>query len=201
MTAAAVALDVPATATAPALHLRPWRLADVTALVEVCRDPVLRRWTSHSVVENDEDGLRWIRSQQRSREAGDRFSFAVLEDLTGPGPGPGPGPGQGELVGQVVLKEVAPGRQSAEVGYWTAAHARGRGVAPRALDALTTWAFGTFDTGGPVRLQRLELLHQEDNLASCRVAHKSGYELDRVLTAAPPEFPRSGHVHVRHRNV
>ncbi|NEC84730.1 GNAT family N-acetyltransferase [Streptomyces sp. SID12501] len=192
MTAAVVALDVPATPTASALRLRPWRPADVTALVEVCRDPVLRRWASRSVVETEEDGLRWIRSRRRSWEAGDRFSFAVFEAQ--------PGPGQGELVGQVVLKGVAPGGRTAEVGYWTAAHARGRGVAPRALEALTTWAFDTYGAPGDAAgLQRLELVHQEDNVASCRVAHKSGYELDRVLTASPPGFPHDGHVHVRHK--
>ncbi|WP_343239911.1 GNAT family N-acetyltransferase [Streptomyces sp. SID12488] len=187
-----LALDVPATPTAPALRLRPWHPADVGALVEACRDPVLRRWTSHSV-ENDEEGLRWIRSQEQSWEAGDRFAFAVVEVQ--------PGSVQGELAGQVVLKGVAPGRRSAEVGYWTAAHARGRGVAPRALEALTAWAFDTYGAPGDAAgLQRLELVHQEDNVASCRVAHKSGYGLDRVLLAEPPAFPRDGHVHVRHRS-
>jgi len=189
---APVVLDAPATPTAPALRLRPWRPEDVAALVEVCRDPVLRRWTSHSV-ENDEDGLRWILTQQRNWEAGNRFAFAALEDR--------PGSAQGQLVGHAVLKEVTAGKQSAEVGYWTAAHARGRGVAPRALEAVTNWAFDTFGTPGPEGLQRLELLHQTDNTASCRVAHKSGYELDRVLPAAPPAFPRDGHVHVRRRNA
>lgn len=110
-----------------------------------------------------------------------------------------PGTGQGRLVGGAVVKEIAPGKQSAEVGYWTVAHARGRGVAPRALEVLTTWAFDTFDAVGPVGLQLLELLHQVDNAASCRVAHKNGYELDRVLEAAPPDFPHDGHVHVRHQ--
>jgi RimJ/RimL family protein N-acetyltransferase len=188
------ALDVPATPTSAALRLRPWRPADVAALVEACRDPVLRRWTSHGVVRNEEDGLRWIGNQRRGWEAGDRFSFAVLEAR--------PGLGEGELVGQVVLKEVVPGRPSAEVGYWTAAHARGRGVAPRALEALTNWAFDALPgPGGTEGLLSLELLHQEDNLSSCRVAHKSGYALDRVLPSAPPEFPRDGHVHVRHRDA
>ncbi|MFE2972747.1 GNAT family N-acetyltransferase [Streptomyces sp. NPDC059340] len=178
-----------ATPASPALVLRPWCMEDVAALVEACRDPGLRRWTSH-VVDSDADGARWVRAQQRSWTAEDRFSFAVLEAQSGPV--------RGQLLGNVVLKEVASGKPAAEVGYWTAAHARGRGVAPRALDALTSWAFGTFAADG---LKRLELLHQEDNLASCRVAQKSRYAFDSVLPAAPPSFPRDGHLHIRRMDV
>lgn len=174
---------------APALVLRPWRMEDVPALVEVCQDPVLRRWTS-SVVKNDADAMRWVQAQQRGWATGDRFGFAVLETCSDSS--------HGQLVGNVVLKEVAPGKSSAEVGYWTAAHARGKGVAPRALEALTGWAF---DILGPDGLKRLELLHQVDNAASCRVAEKSQYDFDRVLPAAPPAFPLDGHLHTRRRDA
>ncbi|WP_432122737.1 GNAT family N-acetyltransferase [Streptomyces sp. S1] len=180
-----VVLQVAATPAFPALVLRPWRMEDVAALVEVSRDPALRRWVS-SVVDDDADGARWVRDQQRGWAAGDRFGFAVLEAQ--------PGPVREQLVGNVVLKGVASGRPAAEVGYWTAAHARGRGVASRALEALTGWAFDTFEADG---LERLELLHQVDNLASCRVAQKSRYDFDTLLPAAPPSFPRDGHLHIR----
>ncbi|MEV6164187.1 GNAT family N-acetyltransferase [Streptomyces sp. NPDC052052] len=180
-----VTLQAAATPASPALVLRPWCMDDVGALVEACRDPALRRWMSH-VVENDADAARWVRAQQQGWADGDRFSFAVLEVQ--------PEPYRAQLAGNVTLKEVAPGGPTAEVGYWTAAHARGRGVAPRALEALTGWVFDTFEADG---LERLELLHQVDNLASCRVARKSRYDFDRVLPAAPPTFPRDGHLHVR----
>jgi RimJ/RimL family protein N-acetyltransferase len=109
-------------------------MEDVAALVEVLRDPGLRRWTSN-VVDNDADGAQWVQAQQRSWAAGDRFSFAVLQEQ--------PGLLREQLVGNVVLKAVIPLTPKAEVGCWTAAHARGRGVAPRALEALTSWAFDT----------------------------------------------------------
>ncbi|MFF7852055.1 GNAT family N-acetyltransferase [Streptomyces sp. NPDC007910] len=182
---APVVLRVAAAPAFPALVLRPWRMEDVAALVEVSRDPVLRRWVN-SAVDDDADGARWVRAQQRGWAAGERFGFAVLETQ--------PASVRGQLVGNVVLKEVAPGRPAAEVGYWTAAHARGRAVASRALEALTDWAFGTFEADG---LERLELLHQVDNLASCRVAQKCRYDFDTVLPATPPSFPRDGHLHVR----
>lgn len=141
-------------------------------------------------MENGADGEEWVRDQRRGWDAGDRFGFAVLEA--------GPEAGQGRLAGNVVLKDVAVGKASAEVGYWTAADARGRSVAPRALEALTEWAFATFGAEG---LEHLELLHQEDNLASCRVAQKAGYAFDRTLPAAPPAFPRDGHLHIRRPGV
>ncbi|WP_197093738.1 GNAT family N-acetyltransferase [Nonomuraea sp. SBT364] len=180
-----VILEAAATPTAPALVLRPWRAEDVAALVEVYRDAELRRWTS-SRMESEDDGLCWVRDQEQGWAAGDRFAFAVLETALDAAPL--------RLVGNVVLKEVASGKSSAEVGYWTAAQARGRGVAPRALDTLTAWSFDAFRAHG---LERLELLHQVDNLASCRVAEKNGYQLDRILPSAPPSYPLDGHVHIR----
>lgn len=170
-----------ATADFPALFLRPWREADVPELVEAYADPVLRHWTAEPL-DDAAGGLRWVAEQRRGWEAGLRFAFAVLEGEPG------------RLVGGAVLKRPALGGPSAEVGYWTAARARGRGVAPRALEALTAWAFEAFAGSG---LERLDLLHQEDNGASCRVAEKGGYAFRATLPAAPPEFPLSGHLHVR----
>ncbi|MEV6591667.1 GNAT family N-acetyltransferase [Streptomyces acidicola] len=184
-----VILRAGSTPSSPTLLLRRWSMEDVAALVEAYRDPVLRRWTS-SVVDNEGDAVQWVKAQEQGWEAGVRFSFAVLEAQ--------PDSNRGQLVGHVVLKGVVPGKPSAEVGYWTAAHARGRGFAHRALDALTGWAFATLRADG---LQRLELLHQVDNLASCRVAQKSRYDFDKVLPAAPPAFPLDGHVHARHWDV
>ncbi|MEU0088427.1 GNAT family N-acetyltransferase [Streptomyces sp. NPDC006274] len=179
-------LRADATSTTPALVIRPWCEQDVAALVEAHQDPAMRRWLT-STVETEADAAHWVRTEQRGWTEGSRYAFAVLE--TQPGV-----PGE-HLAGNVVLKHVAPGKPSAEVGYWTSARARGRGVARRALDVLTGWAFDTFGHEG---LERLELLHQVDNPASCRVAEKCGYALDRVLPGAPPAFPLDGHLHVRH---
>ncbi|MEU6092688.1 GNAT family N-acetyltransferase [Streptomyces sp. NPDC047085] len=183
----AARLEADATPSAPALVLRPWSPADAADLVELYRDDVLRCWTS-SAVNDEASAARWVQEQQRGWETGDRFGFAVVESqATGL---------EEQLAGHVVLKNVTPGASSAEVGYWTAAHARGRGVAPRALQALTDWAFTAFPGDG---LTRLELLHQVDNTASCRVAQKSRYELTTLLPPAPSAYPRAGHLHVRTR--
>ncbi|MFI6855336.1 GNAT family N-acetyltransferase [Streptomyces sp. NPDC050416] len=182
-------LTIAATASAPALLLRPWRPADAAVLVGLYRDEAMRRWVSAGVHDRG-SAARWIQDQQRGWDAGDRFAFAVSE-IQGDA-------GEDALVGHAVLKNVMPGASSAEVGYWTAAHARGRGVAPRALEALTEWAFDAFAGDG---LTRLELLHQADNTASCRVARKCGYELSSLVAAAPPEFPLEAHLHARVRDL
>ncbi|MFD8755565.1 GNAT family N-acetyltransferase [Kitasatospora sp. NPDC059577] len=165
---------------AEGLVLRPFEDADAPALVEAYRDETLRRFT-RTPVDDEEQAAHWLGQQREGRAAGTRYSFAVL-DADG-------------LVGNVVLKRGTPGGESAEVGYWTAGPARGRGVAPRAVEALTAWAFAVFAEDG---LRRIDLLHEGDNHASCRVAEKSGYAFAEILPAFPP-YPLDGHRHSRKR--
>ncbi|MFE9675276.1 GNAT family N-acetyltransferase [Streptomyces sp. NPDC006259] len=181
--ARAVRLRADATASAPPLLLRPWRVEDAAGVAEAYEDPELRRWQSVTVAVRDEaEALRWVRAQNDGWRTGKRLAFAVLEAR--------PDGSEGRLAGHVVLK--APRGPQPEVGYWTAAHARGRAVAPRALSTLTDWAFTTFPA-----VTRLRLLHDSRNTASCRVAEKTGYDFDAVLPALPPDIPHDGHLHVR----
>ncbi|MEU7023769.1 GNAT family N-acetyltransferase [Streptomyces sp. NPDC046203] len=180
-------LTAAATSSAPALLLRPWAAEDVPALAGFSQDTELRRRTTFAV-DDEADAARWIHDQERGWESGERFAFAVLEVEVGAG--------DGKLVGNAALKRAVPGSASAEVGYWTAAQARGRGVAPRALEAVTDWAFATFGGDG---LKRIELLHQVDNTGSCRVAEKGGYVLSAILSPFPPDYPLEGHLHALER--
>lgn len=166
--------------TADGLLLRPFEEADAPALIEAYRDETLRRRTRNAV-HDAEQAAHWLAVQHEGRANGTRYAFAVLE--------------AGGLVGNVVLKRGAPGGDRAEVGYWTVAAARGRGVAPRAVEALTLWAFEALAGDG---LARIDLLHEGDNDASCRVAEKSGYAFTEILPAFPP-YPMDGHLHSRKR--
>jgi [ribosomal protein S5]-alanine N-acetyltransferase len=58
------------------------------------------------------------------------------------------------------------------VSYWLAAEARGRGVATRALDLLSAWAFERLG------LKELRLWTHVDNAASRNVAERAGYQRD-----------------------
>ncbi|WP_405163112.1 GNAT family N-acetyltransferase [Nocardia sp. NBC_01499] len=175
-----IILPVPRTEGAAALQLRPWRFDDLPSLLAAHRDPGLRRWLASPLVD-ETDARTWMGAQADGWIDATRFSFAVVTAND-----------DHSLVGHVVVKMATPG--VAEVGYWTAAHARGRGIAARALDAASRWALAEQDI---VQLNRLELLHAQDNHASCRVANKCGYTLRDLLPAAPPAFPSDGHRHVR----
>ncbi|MEV0232074.1 GNAT family N-acetyltransferase [Nonomuraea sp. NPDC050786] len=175
-------LYVNPTASAPTLSLRPWRAEDTAALVAAHRDPLMRRWMITPLV-SEADARRWIDDQDRGWADGVRFSFAIVE--------------RDQPVGHIVVKGGAdPADASAEVGYWTSAEARGRGIASRALERVSRWALGAQRV---MPLARLDLLHAVGNHASCRVAEKCRYVLSSVLPAQPPLFPSEGHLHVRLR--
>jgi RimJ/RimL family protein N-acetyltransferase len=154
------------------LLLRPWGEEDAQAVLAAAAS------VDTMPVATQEQAEQWLAAQREGWERGNRFAFAVLAE--------------GELLGQSVLKRPEPEAPTAEVGYWTAGPARGRGLAPRALAVLTDWAFVEF----PV--ERLELFHRLDNEASCRVAQKTGYGLAAVVPPKPP-FPTEAHLHVRER--
>ncbi|GIF09044.1 GNAT family N-acetyltransferase [Actinoplanes siamensis] len=162
-----------------ALLLRPWRFEDLPTLVAAHQDSGLRRWLSTTLAD-EARAQQWLGEQAAGWAAATRFSFAVVTDVDDHSP-------LGHVAVTVGAADVA------EVGYWTAAHARGQGVAPRALQTVSRWALRTQEI---VPLTRLDLFHADDNQASCRVAIKCGYLLHDLLPAAPPAFPNSGHLHV-----
>ena len=72
----------------------------------------------------------------------------------------------------IVKLDVA--AREGELGYAVSPAARGRGVARRAVELLTRWAFDELD------LIRLELAIDVANRASERVAERAGYRLEGV---------------------
>jgi RimJ/RimL family protein N-acetyltransferase len=67
----------------------------------------------------------------------------------------------------------------AEIGYWVAAEARGRGVATAATRLAARWAFDA-----EPRLERLQLRADVENEPSNRVAAKAGFTREGVLRSA-----------------
>ncbi|MFD4479756.1 GNAT family N-acetyltransferase [Streptomyces sp. NPDC058471] len=138
------------------LIIRPWSLADAPAVYEAFQDPVIQRW--HARVADSVDETRgWIEGWRKAWTE-ERDAYWAIADAT-----------TDAVVGRIALRQIVFGDGQAEVAYWTMPAARGRGIAPRALTALSDWAFTE------VGLHRLELLHAVANEASCRVALKTGF--------------------------
>lgn len=180
-------ITVPETAAGPGLLLRAWTERDIPALLAAHEDPVMRRW-SRNPITSAAHARDVIARYDAAWRAGTSFFFAIqVLDADG---------GAGDPVGSVSVRGLGADSGRGDVGYWTAAPARGRGVATRALNAVATWAF-QLPASRP--LDGLELIHTVGNLASCRVAAKTGFAFASVLPPLPPEFPDDGHLHIRSR--
>jgi RimJ/RimL family protein N-acetyltransferase len=141
------------------LLLRPWRAADAPAVWAAVQDPAIRLWNGAGSASPDDVRAALGRRMDWSGE--DHASFAVCAG--------------GELLGSVSLYSIDPAQGDAEIGYWTAPGARGRGVAGRAVVAVWRWAFAALP------LDRIELLHAVENIGSGRVAAKAGFTCEGRL--------------------
>lgn len=158
----------PTEITAGRLHLRPWQPSDADAVLAACQDAELQRWTRVPVPYEHEDAVTWVgRVSPQEWAAGTAAHFAVLDATTS------------ELLGSVSLADVAEG--AAEIGYWTAAHARGRGVSTEAVGAVCRWGFAVLG------LQRVTWLAHVGNTASRRVAEQAGFVVEGTLRQYLPQ--------------
>jgi RimJ/RimL family protein N-acetyltransferase len=174
-------LTVEPTATDQTLTLRPWQDSDIPAIVAVFRDEAMRRWVRS--IDDEDEARAWLARQETGWTDGTRLSWAVEKE--------------GTVVGYFAVKAANPPETRATgVGYWTAAEARGKGIASRCVQTATEWLFGGQDI---MPADEIELLHTIGNEGSCRVAQKCGYVLESVLAPMPPKFPHEGHRHLRKR--
>ena len=140
------------------------------------QDRAARRGGASDRQADERDAARWLASQDRGWRDGDRLSFAVLEadDVGGC-----------VLAGNVGLKNREETgrigeRETAEIGYWTAVAARGRGIAPAAVRAVTNWVFDAFAGASLLsRTLRRSATRPVSGISTCRKARRPG-RLDRA---------------------
>ena len=157
MTAIGAGTAQPSLPAAGDLLLRPWEDPDPPVFFGAYQDPVIRRWHT-----------RRPASEAQVREWFDQYRQAWAQEQGGHwavtrG---------GAVVGRIALRVRDLVDGVAECAYWVLPAARGAGVAPCALNALSAWALGK------AGLYRLELDHSVHNAASCRVAAKAGFLLE-----------------------
>jgi RimJ/RimL family protein N-acetyltransferase len=144
--------------------LRRWRRDDLDSLVAACQDPEIQRWTTVPSPYTVETGTWFLDRCDQWWDAGSDLPLAIV-DAT-----------DGSLLGASGVHRIAAdpedpelGGLPDEVGYWLAAHARGRGHVTRAVRMLASWWFDAFDRPS------LWLRTRTDNERSMGVAERCGF--------------------------
>jgi RimJ/RimL family protein N-acetyltransferase len=146
--------------------LRPWgEEGDVEAITAACNDRAIAEFLDQLPSPyTQEDGREAIEYFRQGWAEGTVSNFAITE---------GGGP-----LGSVGVRWVEPEQGVAEIGYWVAAEARGRGLCTRAVRLVSRWAIA--DCGA----ERLQLRADEQNLASRKVAENAGFTQEGVLRSS-----------------
>ncbi len=166
--------------------LRRWRTADADKLYLAVTESLdhLRPWMPWAAEGYQlASAAEFLRQSEQDWESGDAFNYAIIV------------PG-GEVAGGEVAGEEVPGGELAgscglmarigpgglEIGYWVhVGHIR-RGLATAAAAALAAEAFTL------PGIDRVEIVHDEENVASGRIPRKLGFtEIGR--RPHPPDQP------------
>ena len=151
------------------IGLRPLAPADIPDIVAACADPEIPRWTRVPSPYTREDAEQFLAIAATEAAAGEGLALAVAD-------------AGGRLIGTIGLMEVDRARGYGEIGYWTAAPARGRGAASRAVVLLRDWAHAE------LALRELEILAHRDNRPSQLVAERAGFA-DTGEVRSVPRMP------------
>jgi RimJ/RimL family protein N-acetyltransferase len=150
--------DVP-TLTDGDVTLRAHRIEDAAAVVEQCVDPVSVRWTTVPPGYTREMALEFVGTSVPAKwESEKELAFAI--ECTHPD-------GRRRFGGTLSL--IDKGSRRAELAFGAHPAIRGRGVMTTAVDLLLDWGFDER------RLETVSWLANEGNLASRRVAWKTGF--------------------------
>ena len=166
---------VPPTLSDGEIGVRPLRDGDVPAIVAACQDPEIPRWTRVPTPYLREDAHRFLAVAASEAAAGEGVALAICD-------------ASDRLIGTVGLMELdRPGY--AEIGYWIAAQARGRGAATRAVALVRDWAHAELG------VTTLEILAHRDNRPSQVVAERAGFTDTGERRSVPrmPERIRDGY--------
>jgi RimJ/RimL family protein N-acetyltransferase len=147
--------------------LSPWTLDDVADIAGALDgDPEIAQWM-HQIPQpyTEAEARAYVSASGVAWRAGTGATFAVRDE-------------SGTTTGSLGMRVIDAEDDVVEVGYWTAAAARRRGLTTRALVVLCRWLF---DEVGAARVQlRADVL----NLGSQRVAEKAGFVREGVLRSS-----------------
>jgi RimJ/RimL family protein N-acetyltransferase len=161
--------------------LRPPSIAEHCAVLELGLDPDVRLWNPRCQITDEASAIQDCLTGADWSD-GSHATFSIIHGETG------------RYAGNIALHGIDAETAQAKIGYRIAPWTRGQGVATQAVEGLAAWAFTQLS------LRRIVLTHATENTASCRVAHKTRFRLERIL----PAHKRFGdglvydeHLHIR----
>jgi len=166
--------------TVPGLVLRPFRDEDTARLGDLFSDARSREFVGREpVLATMTDGAVALNLIREANATGKRYDWCVADADTD------------HLVGHIQLFNIGDGLDPTAVmtGYATHPDARGRGVASKALTAVTEWALRPSADDG-LGMRRCSLSAAATNTASRRVAEEAGYT---HIATEPRAFPVGEH--------
>jgi RimJ/RimL family protein N-acetyltransferase len=145
-----------------AIRLEPLTQTHMPELLAMTGDPDVVRFTRVPAGADESFARAWIARYESGWDDGSRAGFAIRAR-------------DGGFLGFAAIIDLDLEHREGEIGYMVIPAARGRGIAPRAVELLTRWGFDELG------LLRLELRIDVENPASERVAARAGYVRDGVL--------------------
>jgi [ribosomal protein S5]-alanine N-acetyltransferase len=136
--------------------LRPWTRADPPAIEAATRDPeIIRR----NRLPQPFDAAAWFDESNVEQERGESLKLLIVD------------PTDDRFLGSLSLWTYDGDPTGAELGLWTIADERGRGIGGRAVRLVADWALGNLP------LERIVGRTDPDNVASRTVMERLGFEL------------------------
>ena len=147
-------------------QLQPWAPHDAQEVFEACQDPDIQRYTTVPGPYSMADAEMYVGTiSPEGWSSESRLSWSVKDATTG------------QVLASVGFPGFSAYLKSAELGYWCAPWARGKGVTTAAARAVCAWAFGT------ELVTYIGWRAVVGNLGSRAVAEKVGFSVEGTMRA------------------
>ena len=149
------------------IRLRQWQPADAPELENAWKDPAILSDTAVPKNRSLRDAREWISKTDLRRRAGLALELVIAD------------PPSDKLLGEVGLYRFDRARRAAEMSWWLAAPARGRGIATRAVNLPAAWALDG-------RLTAIVAEIKSGNIKSLELAARCDFDLLRPAGESTP---------------
>lgn len=148
------------------ITLRPVCNDDIEAIYEACQDPLIPRFTTVPSPYTMTHAKFFVEEQEPARFASkSELLFVITQGHDE----------EEEFCGLISFHSVSLGNHAAEIGYWIAVPARGKGIGSTAAKIITEYGFQTMG------FKRIEALVDVDNEASKALLRSAGYQLEGIM--------------------